>query len=94
MKKFVFEFMRTMHDSDDSVLEAHQAWCRRLEAEEKLVLAGTYDDGSGFLVILRVVDRLAGESLVRAHPWVVAGMGSWTVREWTQSDYTDETDQS
>ncbi|MDH3626129.1 MAG: hypothetical protein OEV00_02165 [Acidobacteriota bacterium] len=90
MSQFVFEFLRTSAGQAPEASADHRRWCLDLHGDGRLGLAGAYTDGSGFLVILQGLDRLEGERLVRDHPWVVAGSGSWSLREWSPDPSPDQ----
>jgi uncharacterized protein YciI len=73
-------------DEVEPAAAKHREHLRELRAAGKLHLAGELGDGDGFLEILRAEDRLEAEALSRSSPLVEEGLGSWMLREWTESE--------
>ena len=62
--------------------ERHRARLRKLSDEGKLILAGAFSGGDGFLEIYEPADRLEADAIARGSPLVEDGLVSWMIREW------------
>ncbi len=63
----------------------HREHLRDLHAEGKLRAAGEFNNGEGFLEIFDARDLMDAQSIAGASPLVAEGLGTWMLREWTES---------
>ena len=71
---------------DDSVVRAHVAFLRELDAQGKLELAGPFEDGRGGMYILRVGSDQEARTIAESDPFVQTGLSkSFEARAWILS---------
>jgi len=63
----------------------HREHLRELHARGKLRAAGEFNNGEGFLEIFDARDLMDAQSIAGASPLVSEGLGTWMLREWTES---------
>lgn len=84
-------FVRTLlvtgpRDEVEFAARAHRAHLRELRARDKLLVAGEFNNGDGFLEIIEADDLLEAQSIAEASPLVAEGLGAWMLREWSRLD--------
>ena len=67
--------------------EKHREHLRQLHAGGKLRAAGEFKSGEGFLEIFDARDLMEAQSIAGASPLVADGLGTWMLREWTESKF-------
>ena len=67
--------------------EKHREHLRQLHAGGKLRAAGEFKSGEGFLEIFDARDLMEAQSIAGASPLVADGLGTWMLREWTESTF-------
>ena len=67
--------------------ERHREHLRDLHAQGKLRAAGEFKNGEGFLEIFDARDLMDAQSIAGASPLVAEGLGTWILREWTESEF-------
>ncbi len=65
--------------------EGHREHLRRLRASGKLRAAGELGPGDGCLEIYEAADRHEAETIAKLSPIVAEGLGTWMLREWTET---------
>ena len=70
----------------DRWTEAHLQQVRELKGEGRLVAAGAFSRGDGYLELFQAADLLEAERITRASPLVERGLCAWTLREWKELD--------
>jgi uncharacterized protein YciI len=70
-------------------LAAHLAYLEELRARNRLLGAGSYDDRSGGLLFVEVVGLEEALEIAQRDPLVEAGVESYQVRGWTQTNTSD-----
>jgi len=68
----------------DPWTEAHLQQLRELKDEGRLVAAGAFSRGDGYLELFQAEDLLEAERITRASPLVERGLCAWTLREWKE----------
>jgi uncharacterized protein YciI len=56
-----------------------------LAAAGKIRAAGAFARGDGYLEIFEADDLLQAEAIARSSPLVALGLGTWMLREWTET---------
>ncbi len=64
----------------------HREQLRRLRSAGKLRAAGEFRNGDGFLEIFEAADLREADAIARASPLIEAGLVTWILREWVESD--------
>jgi uncharacterized protein YciI len=67
-----------------TAIERHLDHLRALRREGRLRAAGRFRNDDGFLDIFEAADLLEAEAVARSSPLVDEGLGSWTLREWSE----------
>jgi uncharacterized protein YciI len=70
----------------DEVREAsklHREHLADLRRRGKLVLAGEFKNGEGFLEIFEAADLREAQAVAESSPLVARGLGTWMLREWS-----------
>ncbi len=67
--------------------EKHREHLRDLHVQGKLRAAGEFKNGEGFLEIFDARDLMDAQSIAGASPLVAEGLGTWMLREWTESKF-------
>ncbi len=67
--------------------EQHREHLRDLHDQGKLRAAGEFKNGEGFLEIFDARDLMDAQSIAGASPLVSEGLGTWMLREWTESKF-------
>ena len=67
--------------------EKHREHLRELHARGQLRAAGEFKNGEGFLEIFDARDLMDAQSIAGASPLVSEGLGTWMLREWTESKF-------
>ncbi|HKQ61519.1 MAG TPA: YciI family protein [Candidatus Polarisedimenticolaceae bacterium] len=73
----------TPEEAAAATAEQH-ARLRELRAAGRLRGAGEFARGDGFLELFAAADLFEAEELARHNPFVAAGLGSWTLREYRE----------
>ncbi len=72
-------------DEVQAASEKHREHLRDLHARGKLRAAGEFKNGEGFLEIFDARDLMDAQSIAGASPLVSEGLGTWMLREWTET---------
>jgi uncharacterized protein YciI len=65
---------------------AHRDHLRELKDAGKLMTAGEFGNGDGYLDIFEASDRREAETIAHASPLIEGGLAAWLLREWTELD--------
>lgn len=68
----------------ESVRPAHREYAHKLRADGKIVIAGSFDDGAGALIVYEAEDRNAAEALAANDPYAKGGVWiKYEIHPWT-----------
>ena len=74
-------------DDVEAAARLHRAHLRELSVRGKLRAAGEFKNGDGFMEIFEAEDLLEAQSIGGSSPLVSDGLGTWMVREWTETAF-------